>query len=134
MVAGMKWLMLAAALAGCGTDDSPTTLPGDAHYKVSWHPWSTVDQCLAHEGDPAACAVALKVSLCASGRAVWTKRGVAEEGTYAMDDADQGQDWVATIVTRRSLTWFDLENQTLVTDDLRWDVDGAPGIDCAVRF
>lgn len=130
----MNWLLFAVALAGCGTDEHDVTLPSDAHYKVLFNPWPTMGQCLANTPDPADCAVPLALSLCESGRAVFSRNGMAEEGTYAMDDADQGQSWIATIVTRRSLTWFDVEIKALVmSPEHRWEMDDAPGVDCAER-
>jgi len=129
-VDGMKWLMIAVAIAGCGTDPAPTLLPSDVHYRVLWHPWPTMGQCLEHEGDQAACEVPLALSLCASGQAAFHKNGAVEVGTYAMDDADTDQHWIATIVTRRSLVHFDVEIQTLWSDSIHWDVDDAPSPDC----
>ncbi len=88
-------------------------------------------QCLEHEPDPAACAVPMALSLCASGRAVYRKNGVVEVGTYAMDDANQDQHWVATIVTRRWLTWFDVEIEAMpFSPEHRWDVDDVPNLNC----
>jgi hypothetical protein len=128
----MKWLLCAVAIAGCGTDPV-ATLPSDAHYRVLFNPWPTMGQCLENEPDPAACAVPLALSLCESGRAVFRKNGALEVGTYAMDDADTDQHWVATVTTRRSALFFDVEIQALVgtSSSSHWDVDDAPSLDCA---
>ena len=110
----MKWLVFAVAIAGCGIDQSePTqTLPTDAHYSVLFDPWPTMGECLENL-PPEACAVPMALSLCKNGRAVFYKNDVAEIGTYAMDEADTGETWVATIATQRSLLFFDVEIQEL---------------------
>src|SRR3954468_15938804 len=82
---GMRSILFAVALAGCGTNPA-ATLPTDAHYRVLFNPWPTMGQCLEHEPDPAACAVPLALSLCKDGRAVFHKNGALEPGTYTMDD------------------------------------------------
>lgn len=128
----MKRLLFAVLVAGCASDPA-TTLPADAHYRVLFDPWPTMAQCLAHEPDPAACAVPLALSLCASGRAVFHENGVTEVGTYELDEADTDQPWIATVVTRRSALFFDVEAQALVgtSSSSRWDVDPDPNPDCA---